>query len=377
MYALRLFALVAMVGYGVSLHATDSLTIALVEDWTLEVERLTEQHVAIEAALRHDLQAVSAQLDALPLDTEADLRQYIRVQRQRDRLREQLAITIEKNELQRISLRYSKGIDIIRLLYEKMLSLDYHFASANTYQNLNDLSNPASYAEYRRNRNMILDKLNKKQGVKLPPVLESNLYVSAAHTLINAAMSMKGKRSEELTEIACIIDFTLRMHGDLKTIYFEIGYLQQVNTDLKTLAEQLFVDYAAVVAYNKSLDDCREADDWGVLDEARRTYTHEALEALESGDAEQYKINMQFALDRVRTFIDDYVRFISQCNEYYRKFDTIVNNYENEERCTNDLSDQYTTLKRDIKKTLDRFNNAYDLAELRGTKLKVLLYGRL
>jgi len=60
-----------------------------------------------------------------------------------------------------ISVRsYRRGIDLIRLLYEKALSLEYHFASLQLDHRIEQLSNPMNFAAFRESVKK-LEGLNK------------------------------------------------------------------------------------------------------------------------------------------------------------------------------------------------------------------------
>ena len=53
-------------------------------------------------------------------------------------------------ELDILAIRYKKGIELIKLLYEKILGLDHHFSGMQTYQNILLLSNPHTYPEFQK-----------------------------------------------------------------------------------------------------------------------------------------------------------------------------------------------------------------------------------
>ncbi|MCC7466596.1 MAG: hypothetical protein IT261_10015 [Saprospiraceae bacterium] len=85
--------------------------------------------------------------------------------------------------------------------------------------------------------------------------------------------------------------------------------------------------------------------------------------------------NLQFSIDRVGSFIDKYSNFVSQGSEYYKKFSKIAGTYENEKTCAAALPAQFKQLKNDIDETLEKFNSAYKMPEVQGSKLKDMLYG--
>jgi len=85
--------------------------------------------------------------------------------------------------------------------------------------------------------------------------------------------------------------------------------------------------------------------------------------------------NLQFSIDRVGAFIEKYGNFVSQGGEYYKKFSKIAGSYENEKTCSTVLPDQFKQLKNDIDETLDKFNSAYKMPEVQGSKLKDMIYG--
>lgn len=68
------------------------------------------------------------------------------------------------------------------------------------------------------------------------------------------------------------MDFTLRMHQDLNTIWFETAFLQKSHAKIKLDLEQLFTDYTKPIGYFTSLAACRNADDWDQVHEKLKTY---------------------------------------------------------------------------------------------------------
>ena len=78
--------------------------------------------------------------------------------------------------------------------------------------------------------------------------------------------------------------------------------------------------------------------------------------------------NLEFSIDRLLDFLEKYNAFIAQGGKYYQKFEVIVSNYQNEAACVNKLPHQFSTLKQDIKYSIDKFNEAYNIAELNGSK---------
>lgn len=84
---------------------------------------------------------------------------------------------------------------------------------------------------------------------------------------------------------------------------------------------------------------------------------------------------MEFAIDRLLDFLNKYSGFINQGENYYKKFAVVVDSYDNEAACAGQLPLQFVTLKEEINYSIEKFVQAYDIAELKGSKLKDLLYG--
>lgn len=123
-------------------------------------------------------------------------------------------------------IRYLKGLQIIKILYEKVLSLDHHFASVRTLNEINKISNPNQYPEYEKLKDLISSKKDKKTGFDLTSVLGTNTIVSVVQTFTNMLGSSlsKDEKEKEMANVECILDFTLRMQNDLNTIYFETAF---------------------------------------------------------------------------------------------------------------------------------------------------------
>jgi hypothetical protein len=279
--------------------------------------------------------------------------------------------------------RYRKGIELIKMVYEKVLALDHHFSALQTYQNIATITNPNSYPDFQAAKAL----LEKKSGTKsnppfqLPALLQTNPYVSIASTLVSFLV-VPGDNKEkeaEIGKIACIMDFTVRMSSDLSIINHETGFLRDHNNSLKTESLQLFDDYVSTLGYATPLDRCRKADDWDKIYEMLDVYVAdmEAILKKTPGDKSVYKkqVNLEFAVDRLVDYINKYSTFVAQGEKYYQKFRTIVGTYENQAKCADQLPKQFEDLRKDIDVSIEKFNNSYNLAELKGSKLKDLIYG--
>jgi hypothetical protein len=317
---------------------------------------------------------------------------------ERDQLRETLERLEQEHELKLLKLRYRKSIEIVKMLYEKVLSMDHHFSSMKAQQGLSNLSNPNSYVEFKEVKSILDDRMKKKFNFQMPALFQTNPYLSAAFTVVGMITSLgeggQSDKKESVEKMSCILDFTVRMHGDLNTIYYETGYLRDANLTLKKECEMLFGECSRQVGYSIPLVSCRESDDWERLYTMLDTYVSKALGEIPNtpspnqggygmppgngGDPKlitKATINLQFSIDRVTQFIDKYSSFVSQGSEYHKKFSKIVDSYENEKSCSEAVPAQFKQLRTDIDQTLDKFNSAYKMPEVQGSKLKDMLYG--
>jgi hypothetical protein len=293
---------------------------------------------------------------------------------------------LEKSHSTDITLRrYKKGLELIRLLYEKILALDHHFTTLKTYQNVAALSNPNTFPEFQVAQGIIEERLNKKSTLELPGLFESNPYLSAAFSVVASVIGDGDpkEREEELEQIACILDFTVRMNNELALIYYETEFLKESNTALKEDCQILFKDYVQALGYFTSLADCRKEDDWEKVYSLLGDYA-ENLKSLSNNGAEvaleeayNMQVDLEFSVDRLLDFINKYSAFISQGEKYYQKFEIIANSYMHEETCSAKLPAQFSNLKEDIRLSIVKFKESYNITALKGSKLKDLLYGNI
>ena len=310
------------------------------------------------------------------------LKDAVSTQQKVDLLVEKDFLKTEIKELQRevsgevSKIRYLKGLQIIKILYEKVLSLDHHFASVRTLNEINKISNPNQYPEYEKLKDLVSAKKDKKTGFDLTAVLGTNTIVSVVQTFTNMLGSSlsKDEKEKEMANVDCILDFTLRMQNDLNTIYFETAFLQKSNDKIKLDIELLFKDYTKPINYVATLENCRSNDDWETVTQKMEEYLATMKKA--TGTA-QYKmqVNLEFPIDRLLQFITQYNNFIDQGGKFYEKFKIILNSYENEKQCETKLPMEYKKLKADIDVAIDKFNIAYKPVEVNGTKMKEILYG--
>jgi hypothetical protein len=273
-------------------------------------------------------------------------------------------------------IRYIKGLQIIKLLYDKVLSLDHHFASVRTFSEISKISNPNSYPEFGKLKDVLNEKKDKK-SFNLSSLLGQNIVASVIQTfsgLVNSTLS-KDEKEKEIQSIECILDFTLRMHNDLNLIYFETSYLQASNDEIKKDIESMFKEYTKPVGYVASLPDCRSNDDWDNLNDKLSKYLLDMSIGSDKNKMHKMQINLEFSIDRLLQFIAKYNNFIDDGVKFYQKFKTILNSYENEKQCESKLPLEFKKLKTDIDVAIDKFNVAYKPVEINGTKMKEILYG--
>jgi hypothetical protein len=261
-------------------------------------------------------------------------------------------------------------------LYEKVLGLDHHFASVRTFSEISKMSNPNQYPEFEKLKSLVKEKKDKKQGFDLTSVLNTNPLISVINTFSNMMVSglSKEEKEKELANIECILDFTLRMQTDLNTIYYETAYLQSSNESIKSDIETLFKDYTKALNYMVQLSEFRKNDDWDIISTQLEAY----LESMNKADGvmkNKMLINLEFPIDRLIQFIAQYNSFINEGEQFYQKFEIILNSYENEKQCETKLPMEYKKLKQDIKIAIDKFNVAYRPVEINGSKMKEVLYG--
>ena len=138
--------------------------------------------------------------------------------------------------------------------------------------------------------------------------------------------------------------------------------------------ETLFKDYTKSLNYIVQLSECRKNDDWDAITSKLDTYL-ETMNKAEGAQKNKLLINLEFPIDRLIQFITQYNNFINEGEQFYQKFETILNSYENEKQCESKLPLEYKKLKSDIKVAIEKFNVAYRPVEVNGSKMKEILYG--
>lgn len=348
------------------------------EDWEVMLRTLFERHKKQEAVALLRLENINQQKKILFAN--GDIAQYMLLLEEQTKAYEDILQARKLMEVDMLKVRYQKGISLIKLIYEKLLSLDHHFSGMKTLQNVALLSNPHNYPEFRKINNVIEKQTDKKYAFNLPSMLNSNPYLTATYSLVSSIL--RNGRTEEkeadFQKISCILDFTVRMNGDLNIIRHETDYLQTANLALKADCEQLFGEYTKFLGYYVPLEKCRNNDDWETLAQHLDKFILQ-LEQNTGNTNEQtsrMEVNIIFATERVAEFVSQYSAFINQGMQYYQKFDNIISSYENQDFCEEQLPRQFNELKFDIKSTIEKYKNTYNLPEIHGSRLKNLLYGR-
>lgn len=352
------------------------------ENALLEYQTLADLYASDAAPVVLRLREVHAKLTASKKRAAA---KTIRLLLEERALEDSLRQINNAYTLRVVRLRYRKSVEIVKMLYEKILSMDHHFSSMLVQQELSNLSNPHHYPEFEEARTLIEDKVKRKYGFVLPDLLRGNPFLSASFSIIGMMVAGGDTKSkqERTDKMSCVLDFTVRMYTDLNTIHFETGFLRDANLALKSDCELLFADCARQVGYNVPLEQCRNGDDWerlytrldSLVEQAQlgSSLTHNGVVDLQK--LVRVENNLQFAVDRVIQFINRYSNFVDAGNGYYKKFDHITGSYEAERECRDVLPDPFFQLRADIGQMLEKFDSAYRMPEMQGSKLKDLLYG--
>lgn len=250
------------------------------------------------------------------------------------------------DELSLSHLRYKKGLELIRLLYEKALSLDHHFSGVRVDQYLRDSGNPASWAPFRE-----------------------------------FAAEMKAKKQLETDKLSCLLVFAQEMQTDLRIIAFETGYLAGANAQLLAECRELFAEYTRVIGYALPLDECRMTDDWERVFRALDSHIQSIRARQEKGLSEEFEqllrdhINLEFSVDRLLNFLRNYQFHIQQGVLYYGKFKMILDSHQPAPSCVPVAPYRWEQVRLEVEKALEAFHLAYQVPELKGSRLKDLLYG--
>jgi hypothetical protein len=342
-----------------------------------ESKIIRDNYGRINDSLAKKLKKTQAKIDAqLPVDKRLDM---IILE---SRLTQSLLLNVKLEQSDLNKIRYLKGLQIMKILYEKTLSLDHHFASVSTFHEINKISNPNNYAEFSSIKDLINSDVDNKQGFQLSAILNSNLYTSIIHSFIsifNNEEKTKNEKSQVIAQMECILDFSLRMHNDLNTIHFETVFLQNNNTEILFDLEKLFKEYTQPIGYTLPLSDCRNTDDWDSVQENLNSYTTKLAFVIQedfySTKARRMQINLQFPIDRLIQFITQYNNFIRQSSKFYEKFGIMLSSYENEVACSEKIPDKFKALQTSISAAISKFNTAYKPVEVNGSMLKEVLYG--
>ncbi len=343
----------------------------IVDEMYQEISMTFRQHYAVINLYQAEIAAINSEL-LKEKNTDKIVGFLVR----KEVLKEKQAEEKEEIENEVSKIRYIKGLQIMKILYEKVLGLDHHFASVRTFSEISKIANPNQYPEFEKVKDLVKNKKDKKYGFDLTTILGTNPLASVMNTFTSMLVSglTKEEKENELQKVDCIIDFTLRMQNDLNTIYFETTFLQKSNEAIKADLEILFKDYTKPIGYEKSLKDCRDNDDWDEVKDKLETFIS-TIEKSDNLKKRKLQIEVEFPIDRLIQFIGSYNNFISSGEQFYQKFSIILNSYENEKQCESKLPIEYTKLKSDINVAIEKFNIAYKPVEINGTKMKEILYG--
>ncbi len=293
---------------------------------------------------------------------------------------------LKEQELELIEIRKGRfidGIEVVKTLYEKLLDLDHHYTSQRISQDIETISNPLSYGEFNSSMEQIKNSVKSKKYLNLPQSLDNNPFVSLGFTLVSSVFGNdnKNERKEHIEKVSCILDMTIQLHSDLKLIYHETEIMKNSSESILNECEKLFANVVNTVDFRRDIKECRKNDGWEDLQGKIDLYFEDRKEAIgknhsvKTAKSLSDDIDIDFSINRITYFLENYEEFITRSERQYEKFASIINRYEINSGCAEALPKEFTQLKADIDSVTDKFRNAYKLSELNGSKLKNMLYG--
>jgi hypothetical protein len=238
------------------------------------------------------------------------------------------AETLESDEVQLSFRRYRKGISLMRTLYEKLLALDHHFSGANTDWN------------WQRPVRAIASTGD------LTPLQGEN-------------------QREELVELM------------YRQVYREMMYLRIRNESLLQDCKHLFVQYTSVVDYHTNLELTRGTDNWEALEAQIDLLEQNWGQAFDKDPNSQWRkhIDIEFSVDRVLDFLNRYLDHVRDCRMHFQALEKWAIQERQYHSVDPHLQEDWKWLERQVRQALLRFESAYALPEIEGSRLKDLLYG--
>ena len=183
---------------------------AILIEWHHEIEAIRRKYTHLFCAKETEIALINRQLNK-----EINLENKVDLLIKKGQLQEDIQKLKKEGVTEVSKIRYLKGLQIIKILYEKVLSLDHHFASVRTFNEINKIANPNQYPEYNKLKEIIATKREKKSGFDLTTLLGANTIISVVQTfsnMINSNLS-KEEKETELAKVECILD----LHCECRT----------------------------------------------------------------------------------------------------------------------------------------------------------------
>ena len=150
------------------------------QEMLVEITNIHKQYITASASIHNKIQRINKKIAV-----ENSIEQKLNLLIEKDLLKDSLSILKFKSEADVSKIRYLKGLQIIRILYDKTLSLDHHFSSVRTFSEINKMANPNQYPEFDKLKELVSAKKDKKLGFDLTAILGTNTLVSVVNTFTN------------------------------------------------------------------------------------------------------------------------------------------------------------------------------------------------
>ena len=160
-----------------SVKVEDSNPNAVVAELINEIKAINHKYELLIDIKQDELNEINKSL-AIAYSTEQKVDLLVK----KDLVKTEIEELLEQSSGEISKIRYLKGLQIIKILYEKVLGLDHHFASVRTLNEINKISNPNQYPEYEKLKELLASKKDKKTGFDLTSVLGTNTIVSVVQT---------------------------------------------------------------------------------------------------------------------------------------------------------------------------------------------------
>ena len=402
---MALLALTSIIAKAQEEQNGDSAIVKSLKNAQMEIKRIEEEFDNSVISKLTDLNEIKSRIVILANNstlTSTEVKELTVLTNKKVLIEDELFHKNRLSNVNKLQTRYETGFSILKAMLLQLENLDSKYKDLKLYKTYSNIANPLQYREFNNNLSEIENTLKRKKGfdITLPSplseIVNKNPTIASGYSIVTAVLSTLSApvKSEKFKTIRDVLILTGSMQTDLNLINNEIDYLEHRVSLYLRKTETFFSEYLKSIEYTKSYAQFITDNDNQTIENMKGSvFTGITNDINNNINNYTYSINqtekeieITFNLIRLVDLINEYKIVLSETENYYMKFETMIKKYDNQLdfpelnvnatlQSGNTFKDEVTKLKIQLVNAKDSAQRVLKASDVSEYEIRKILYG--